>query len=133
MEIEKFTESQVRGILAHTNRVNPNDANIDIDPERTGLNYSMTPYINIDPEKYKENKSIRDVIRKAEWDYYRFRKSELYCYNRADVCTLAGCVVSLPQELIGYPEKAEAFFSAVARFLCDRYGGEPTEDGREYP
>ena len=133
MEIEKFTESQVRSILSHVNRVNHNDANTDIDKERTSLNYSLTPYIGISPEKYKGNRAARDIVRKAEWDYYRLRKSELYCYNRADVCTLAGCVVSLPQELVGQPEKAEAFFSAVSRFLCERYGGAPTEDGRIYP
>lgn len=133
MEIEKFTSEQVRGLLSHINRVNPNDANVDIDPERTSLNYSLTPYIDIQREDYQIDKSTRDEVRKIEWEYYRQRKSELYCYRRADVCTLAGCVVSLPEELVGYPEKAERFFSAVSQFLCERYGGTPTEDGRRYP
>lgn len=126
MQIEKFTDKQVRGLLLHMNRVRSNDMNTDIDNERTELNYSLTPYLN-------GNGLTREEIRKAEWAYYKQRKAELYCYARDDVCTMAGCVVTLPEELIGHPEKAERFFETVTRFLCERYGGEPTTDGRLYP
>lgn len=127
MEIEKFTDKQVRGLLLHMNRVRSNDMNADIDFERSHLNYTLTPYL--------DGKNLtKDEIRKAEWDYYKRRKSEdLYCYGRDDVCTMAGCVVTLPEELIGQQEKAERFFRAVTVFLCERYGGDPTEDGRLYP
>ena len=133
MEIEKFTDSQVRSILSHTNRTYANDANTDIDPGKTNLNYSLTPYIDVSREDYQSDGKLRSSVRKAEYDYYRRRKEELYCYNRADVCTLAGCVVTLPEELVGHPDKAERFFDAVTKYLCERYGGDPTEDGRLYP
>ena len=54
------------------------------------------------------------------YDYYLQRKSELYCYNRSDVKTLAGWVVTAPKEL---PESQQAgFFEEVYRFMSDRYG-----------
>lgn len=133
MEIEKFTDSQVRGILSHVNRINPNDANVDIDNGRTELNYSLTPYIHVSRKEYQEDMQTKTDVRRTEWEYYKFRKSELYCYGRDNVVTLAGCVVTLPAELVGHHDKAEAFFKAVTQFLCERYGGDPTEDGREYP
>lgn len=133
MEIEKFTDKQVRNILNHMSRINPNDTNADIDSGRTELNYSLTPYIDVSRKDYQSSMQTRAGVKKSEWEYYKLRKSELYCYGREDVCTLAGCVITLPAELVGYPDKAEKFFVAVAQFLCDRYGGEATEDGRAYP
>lgn len=104
--VEKFAQSAVVNQLRHNNREIQYNSNVDIDSERTSMNYSLTPRRNI-----------------REYDYYKRRLSELYQYGRDDVKTMAGWVVTLPKE-IERPEEQRAFFKAVYDFLEKRYGKE---------
>ena len=83
-----------------------NNSNEDIDPARAYLNYSLTP-------ERPTN----------EYDYYKQRKSELYCYGRSDVKTMAGWIVTAPKELQSRDEEF-IFFQNVYNFLEERYGKE---------
>lgn len=106
--IKKFTDSAVIKQIRHNNRKIVEDKNTDIDPLRTHLNYSLTP-----------NRKI------GEYEYYQQRKKELYCYNRSDIKTLAGWIVTAPQEL-NTKEEIREFFEKTADFLQERYGKENT-------
>jgi len=116
--IAKFTDSACNNELRHNNRLIVHDKNTDIDPERTKQNYSLTPYISIPKSDYYKK---RGDIRKQEYDHYQQRKKELYCYNRSDVKTMAGCIVTLPKEISAAAEQAD-FFKSVTDFLSERYG-----------
>lgn len=116
--VEKFTNSAVVNQLRHCNREIQNDRNNDIDSERTQWNYSLTPK--------------REM---SEYEYYRQRKSELYCYGRADVKTMAGWIVTAPYELgelwmdgktpdVEVLKRMREFFERTAEFLTQRYGAE---------
>ena len=102
--VKKFTDGAVVNQLRHCNRLIEKDSNTDIDSTRTYLNYSLTPDRGM-----------------SEYEYYKQRKSELYCYGRADVKTLAGWIVTAPQEL-ETREQMREFFERTAEFLSDRYG-----------
>lgn len=104
--VEKFTHGAVVNQLRHCNRLIKNDNNRDIDSNRTHLNFSMTPNRN-----------------KSEFDYYKQRKEELYCYGRADVKTMAGWIVTAPAELKSREEEIN-FFKSTYEFLENRYGKE---------
>ena len=116
--IEKVTASGVIGWLRHNNRCIKNDKNSDIDPEKSKLNYSLTPYINIPRDKQYAR---REEIRKLEYQKYKELVSQYYCYGRKDVNTLVSVVVTLPKEITD-PETEEKFFKGVAEFLTARYG-----------
>lgn len=120
--IKKFEDSAVANEVRHNNRTIQRDANTDINPERTKMNYSLTPYIHIDKAAYAE-KEIREKVWKKEYQYYKKRKSEMYCYGRKDVKTLAGCIVTLPKEITD-PVEQERFFKTAADFFSNRYGRE---------
>lgn len=102
--VEKFTDSAVVNQLRHCNREIKNDANKDIDSSRTYLNYSLTP---------------ARVM--SDYEYYKERKNELYCYGRSDVKTMAGWIVTAPQEL-ETREQMREFFETTSQFLIQRYG-----------
>lgn len=104
--VKKFTDGAVVNQLRHCKRMIENDSNADIDPTRTHLNYSLTPDRGM-----------------SEYEYYKQRKSELYCYGRADVKTMAGWIVTAPQEL-ETREQIREFFERTAEFLTERYGKE---------
>ena len=57
MNIEKFTDDSVSGLLAHNNRLETNSDNVDIDIERTPLNYSLTPGTGISIAEYQGSRS----------------------------------------------------------------------------
>lgn len=102
--VAKFTHKSAVTILRHCERQIKNDSNSDIDNARSHLNYSLTPERDC------------DVL-----TYYKQRKTELYCYNRADVKTLCGWIVTAPQELSS-PEEEREFFKGVYAFLQEKYG-----------
>jgi hypothetical protein len=104
--VEKFTHGAVVNQLRHCNRTIENDSNKDIDSTRTHLNYSLTPERGM-----------------SDYEYYRQRKNDLYCYGRADVKTMAGWIVTAPQEL-ETGEQIKKFFEKTAEFLTQRYGKE---------
>lgn len=120
--MEKFTDSAVTNQFRHYGRLIEQNSNKDIDPSRTWMNYCLTPYVHVPQERYQES-GVREHIRKKEQDYYTKRKSELFCYNRKDINTMVGWVVTLPDDV---KEKAEQdrFFMETAAFLCHRYGEE---------
>lgn len=104
--VSKFTDKAVFNQLRHCNRTIQKNRNTDIDPTRTELNYSLTPHRGI-----------------SEFEYYKQRKSELYCYGRSDVKTMCGWVVTAPKELSSKAEE-RVFFEKTYQFLEDRYGKE---------
>ncbi len=122
MHVEKYPDSAVSNQQRHNNRLIINDKNSDIDIKKTQqFNYSLTPYIkDIPREQYFDR---RAEIKKREYDYYKQRKSEVYCYNRADIKTMAGYVVTLPNEINNQIDE-ERFFKATVDFFSNRYGAE---------
>ena len=104
--LSKHTDKQVRNLIRHYRREIKNDRNTDIDRTRRHLNYFLTPK--------------RDL---TEWQYYKQRKKEVFCYNRADVKTVADFVITAPKELSSIEEIKE-FFSCTNEFLLERYGSE---------
>lgn len=109
--VAKMTgNSEVYQLLRHCHREIENNSNKDIDPERTYLNYSLTP----------------DHEGLTEYEYYKLRLDELYIYNRnvkKDTVTAAGWIVTLPEGDYS-PEEERRFFESCSEFLCERYGGE---------
>ena len=104
--VQKFTDSAVTNQLRHNAREIVNTSNRDIDKTRTHLNYSLTPERSLSPQ-----------------EYYKTRKKELYVYDRNDVKTLAGWIVTAPKEL-NTPEEQRTFFLSTYKFLENRYGKE---------
>ena len=80
--VEKFTLAAVVNEIRHNNRTIKHSSNPDIDRNKINLNYSLTPDRHI-----------------SEYDYFKQRTSELYCYNRSDVKVLAGWVITAPKDL----------------------------------
>jgi len=101
--VKKFTDHAVPNQLRHIARAVVHPSNVDIDASRSSLNRRLAPDRGMSP-----------------YDYYKTRKSELYCYNRKDVKTMAGWVVTVPADL---PDtEHDRFFDAVYAFLSGRYG-----------
>ena len=104
--VQKFKQTGIVNILRHNAREVLNPSNQDIDAGRSHENYSL----------------LQDG--RSAYTIYQERKSELYCHGRADVVTLAGWVVTAPQDL---PlEQHKAFFEKTHEFLSNRYGAENT-------
>ena len=101
--VKKFTESAVVNQLRHIERTIAHPENMDIEKDRTVQNYSQLPQLEI-----------------SSYEYYRQRKSELYCYNRADVKVMAGWIVTAPKDLP--MSEMEKFFNVTYEFLSERYG-----------
>lgn len=101
--VKKFAETAVVNILRHNDRTILEPANKDIDPKLTKLNYSLSPDRKM-----------------SSYNYFKHRKSELYCYNRKDVKPLVGWVVTAPKDI--NPIDMELFFFETYNFLADRYG-----------
>ena len=101
--VKKFTEQAVVNQLRHIERTIANPENNDITPDKQNLNYSLAPDRGI-----------------SSYEYFKQRKSELYCYNRDDVKVLVGWIVTAPKELSA--EQYKSFFKNVHNFLSERYG-----------
>lgn len=103
---QKHNNSAVFAILRHNNREVKNPSNIDIDPERQRLNYSLAP-----PSCGKtlaENRA-----------YYNQRLDEVYHYKRDTLVTCCEWIITAPKEL---PESEEkAFFKACYDFFNTQY------------
>lgn len=110
---KKFTHDAMCDQNGHVDREHANPSNTDIDRDKTHLNYSF-------PMKH-------DGIR--PFDYYKQRVSEVYLYGRGTrrenkAVTGCGWIVTLPKEILGYPEKEKAFFKGCYDFISNRYGAE---------
>lgn len=103
--VEKFGAGAVRNQLRHNRREIEHSGNPDIDPERLGQDYVLSPDRGM-----------------SDYDYFLHRKSELYCYGRDDVKVMAGWIVTAPQDL--GPERYSDFFAVTYDFLENRYGAE---------
>ena len=103
--VMKFTHKAIPNILRHNERSIINSSNPDIDCSYSHLNYQLSPERGM-----------------SAYSYYQDRKSELHVYNRADVKTMAGWIVTAPKDLS--PEQHEGFFAETYKFLEHRYGGE---------
>ncbi len=111
--VDKFTDEAMDNMLAHNNRKVANPTNKDIDKERSKLNYT-----------FELNHGGL-----SEYEYYKKLLNEKYLYGRGtkrekEAITGCGWIVTLPQEIYGYPDKEKAFFKAVFDFICGRYGKE---------
>lgn len=100
--VEKYEMSAVVNQLRHNERTVQTPSNKDIDKERTALNYILSPDRGI-----------------ASYDYFKQRKSELYCYNRSDVKVMAGWIVTAPKDLSVSLHKD--FFKESYNFMAERY------------
>lgn len=101
--VEKFTAHAVVNQLRHVERRIANPSNKDINLEKKHLNYSLSPDRGM-----------------SSYDYFKERKSQLYCYGRDDLKVMAGWIVTAPKDLPS--EQYEAFFQATHNFLIERYG-----------
>jgi hypothetical protein len=101
--VKKFKAGAVVNILRHNRRTIQNPANEDIDKNRENLNYALSP-----------DRGMTD------YQYFKQRKSEVYCHGRKDVKVMAGWVVTAPVDLPR--EQHRAFFESTYNFLSDRYG-----------
>lgn len=103
----KFTHSAVRNQKRHVLRETVKPANKNINAALSHLNYTLSPDRGMHP-----------------YSFYLERKSQLYCFGRADVKTVVGWVVTAPRDL---PAKQhQRFFQEVYLFLENRYGLENT-------
>lgn len=105
--IMKFTHSAVVNQLRHVLRETINPANINIDATRSHLNYLLSPDRGM-----------------SAYSYYKERKSQVYCFGRSNLNTLAGWVVTAPRTLA--IEQRQRFFQESYLFLENRYGLENT-------
>lgn len=100
--VDKYAMPAVINQLRHNERTTKNPSNADIDVTRTELNYMLSPDRGM-----------------ASYDYFKLRKSELYCYNRSDVKVMAGWIVTAPKDL---PANQHAiFFKESYNFMAERY------------
>lgn len=103
--VSKFTMSAVVNQLRHNERTINHPSNKDLDPTKTYLNYTLSPDRGM-----------------SSYDYFKYRKNQLYCYNRSDVKVLVGWIVTAPKTL---PESMQStFFQSTYNFLIKRYGEE---------
>lgn len=102
--VEKFSKSSIVNQLRHIERTIQNPANKDIDKERSNLNYSLVDH------------------GMSSYDYYKERLSECYLYNRDDVKTCFGWVITCPEDVA--KEDEDLFFYNCFDFLQERYGAE---------
>lgn len=101
--VAKFTAHAVRNQLRHNLREIVQSANADIDTERCWQNYVLSPDRG-----------------ESDYDYFKERTENLYCYHREDVKVMAGWIVTAPKDL--KVEREDDFFKATYDFLAARYG-----------
>lgn len=105
--VQKYTKGNVQGLSNHWDRKTENHSNLDIDNERSDLNYDLCE---------KEGDTLSRM---------NDRLSEVHSLNRNDLKVCADWIVTLPENLKGASEKEQRqFFEKTYEFLTDRYGGE---------
>lgn len=102
---QKHNNSAVFGLLRHNNRETKNPSNVDIDPKRKKLNYSLAP-----PDR------STTLTSKA---YYENRLNEVYHYKRDTLITCDEWIVTAPTDLPQDQEKI--FFEKCYEFLNSKY------------
>lgn len=105
--IEKYTAGQVSYMLRHNSRETPKPpSNIDIDPTRSALNYTLAPE--------------RGTTARACKNYYNDRLNAVYHMNRSDIITAAQWVITAPKDLAA--DQEERFFRETFNYLNSLYG-----------
>ena len=112
--MKKFTDKSVKMMLRHNAREIMKPSNKDIDPARTPLNFKLSP----------ERKIIKNgkFQQQSDFEHYKQRLSKMHVFNRSDVKTVAGWIVTAPKDLKA--DKHKVFFQEVYNFLEARYGKE---------
>ena len=111
--VNKFTHEAMASMLRHNDRMTAKPSNVDIDLERSELNYSFQ----------------LDHGGLTDYEYYKQLIDGKYIYGRGTqredkAVTGCGWVVTAPKEICGDPVKEREFFQGVFDFVCDRYGKE---------
>lgn len=102
--VEKFSRSAIANLLEDVERTIQNPTNPDIDRSKSNLNYSLIDH------------------GMSSYDYYKERLSQCYLYNRDDVKTCFGWVITCPEDVLEDTE--DLFFYNCFDFLNKRYGRE---------
>lgn len=102
--VEKFSKSSIANLLGNVERTIQNLTNPDIDRSKSNLNYSLVDH------------------GMSSYDYYKKRLSECYLYNRDNVKTVFGWVITVPEDVP--QDKEDLFFRNCFEFLNERYGTE---------
>lgn len=102
--VQKFSKSAIINQLRHIERTIQNPSNPDIDQSMRNQNYSLVDH------------------GMSSYDYYKQRLSECYVYNREDVKTAFGWVITCPEDVPR--DQIDLFFYNVYDFLTERYGAE---------
>lgn len=110
--ITKFTDSQITAIINHNKRMHYSYSNANIDTSRSHLNYEVPiDHFGLSVEEYY--KKVLDT----SYIYGRGTKRE------TEAITALSWVITLPKELIPFPEKQRIFFESVTEFVNHRYDG----------
>ncbi|WP_257208249.1 MobV family relaxase [Bacillus thuringiensis] len=105
--VQKYTKGNIQGLSIHWDRKTENHSNLDIDNERSDLNYDLCE---------KEGDTLSRMNQ---------RLSEVHAFKRNDLKVCADWVVTLPESLKEISEKEQReFFEKTYEFLANRYGGE---------
>ena len=105
--VQKFAMAAVGHMCNHFERTgNAERSNVNIDSERTGLNYNLAP-----------------AREQSQVDFIRQRISEVKCQKRADVKVMCDWVITIPKDFqAAHPEREREFFERSYEFLEKRYG-----------
>jgi hypothetical protein len=116
--VEKYTDTQVRGLIAHYERAAIKYKNEKIDPSRSHLNKTLSPkrkIITIPKSKNKKKKTDS-----PSFQYYKKIKSQSYVFGRKDLVTGFAWCIEAPRDLAD--SDMERYFLASYKFLAERYG-----------
>lgn len=105
--VQKFAMAAVGHMCNHFERTgNAERSNVNIDSERTGLNYNLAP-----------------AREQSQVDFIRQRISEVKCQKRADVKVMCDWVITIPKDFqAAHPDREREFFERSYEFLEQRYG-----------
>lgn len=119
--LTKHKASSVLAQLRHNNREDPpgkEPKNIEIDPSRTHLNYSLSPTDRVRAPQKSD-------LSRTEKAYYSARMKELYHMRRSDLVTAAEWCITMPKDLsCTSTEVQRKFFEETYQFCCKKYGEE---------
>ena len=103
--ITKMTDNIVAHELRHALRLIHNNSNSDIDPNKFELNEQLSEKRDLSPYRY-----------------YKKRLSEVFHFNRKDLVTLVGVVITCPKEVTD-PVQQKRFFEVSLKFCEHAFGG----------
>lgn len=103
--VTKVKRGSVYNLLAHDDRTQEKNGNIDINPELTYMNVALT-----NGNSWENYKAVMD-------------SEEVHCHNRADVNTICSWIVTSPFKLDEIDEEIlDRFFVLCDSFMTERYG-----------